>query len=65
MVHWVPVLADSQTTVRLRLKTRVSLDLTSDRPRYGVRGDERTQSNFCEMSPPRTENLSLISPDSV
>jgi hypothetical protein len=31
MVHWVPVLADSQTTVRLRLKTRVSLDSTSKR----------------------------------
>ena len=27
MFHWVPVLADSQTTVKLRLKTRVSGEL--------------------------------------
>ena len=40
MVHWVPVLADSQTTVGLRLKTMVSLDSKSDRPRYGVVGSD-------------------------
>ncbi len=40
MFHWVPVLADSQTTVRLRLKTRVCLEPTSwKRPDFRFRRD--------------------------